>query len=165
MQCPFILPRLREQMRYLPYFKCLVCSIFFNENYHRPNSFHVMRRFSHSVTNRFAHSTTNYRYQFKFLRVMLQPNAGRAKASRNTATPISRSTLCSWVSLPIYCFPSTLLRKNRVETALNYTNPIEIRHPDSATSKLMPANTSVVFSYCSHNMNLDDSFLNYNYIL
>jgi len=45
--------------------------------------------------------------------------------------------------------------------ALNYTSPIEICHPDSATCKLMPAIMSIVFSY--HSTNLDNFFFNYNY--
>jgi len=118
------------------YFKCLVCSIFFNKNHHR-NSYHVIRRFSHSVTNRFAHSTMNYRYQFKFLRCSLMLPC--KSFTRNTTIPIALYPL-QLDFAPIYCFPSILLRKNHVEMALNYTNSIEIRHlANSATFKLMLA--------------------------
>lgn len=55
------------------YFKHLVCSIFFNRNYHLADTIHMIRHFLHSMTNRFAHSTTNYRYQFKFLQCHTLP--------------------------------------------------------------------------------------------
>lgn len=89
------------------------------------NVLHVTRRFSHSVTNRFTHSTTNYRYQFKFLR-SYAPTSPRWNPAKYRYPRIpTYTTLCNRVLLPIYCFPSTLPRKNRAEMPLNYTNPIE----------------------------------------
>lgn len=69
----------------------------------------------------------------------------RVRASRNAAAPISRRiTLCSRVLLPIYCFPSALPRKNRVEMALNYTNPIEFATPRSNATYILKHSSNKV---------------------
>lgn len=80
------------------------------------------------------HSTTNYRYQFKFLRCCISILPRRSVAKRCSPYFVQCTTLCSRVLLPIYCFPSTLPRKNRVEMALNYTDPIEFATPCGGTT-------------------------------
>lgn len=121
----------------IEYFKHSVCSIFFN--YHLADTIHMIRHFSHSMTNRFAHSATNYRYQFKFLQCHTIPMLLPCQSFAKCRCPYiaSCTTLCSRVLLPIYCFPSALLRKNRVEMALNYTNPIEFATPRSSVTYIL----------------------------
>lgn len=49
--------------------------------------------------------------------------------------------------------------------ALNYTNPIEIRHPEQQCHvQTYASNNIVMFLYHSHNTNLDNSFFNYSYV-
>lgn len=87
-----------------------------------------------SVTKRFLHSTASYRYQFKFQWVY--PVRPRRKLdegfTRWCALPSSSSS--SPVVRPYLLFPSIPPRENRVEMALNYTDPIEFTTlPSGAT--------------------------------
>lgn len=92
-----------------------------------------------SVTKRFLHSTASYRYQFKFQWVY--PVRPRRKLdegfTRWCAVPSS-----SPLVRPYLLFPSIPPRENRVEMALNYTDPIEFTTlPSGATC----ANATTVF--------------------
>jgi len=145
------------------YFKYLVCSIFFDGNYHCPNSSHVIRRVFRIP----------WRTDLRIPRRTIDINLNSSAWCRSSMLPRKLRE----IPLPLFAYyplqldfaPYLLLplyptRKNHVEMALNYTNPIEIRHPDSATCKFMQAITSIMFSYHSRSTNLDNSFLNYNYI-
>lgn len=87
------------------------------------------------MTKRFLHSTASYRYQFKFQWVY--PMRPRRKLdegfTRWCALPSSSSS-SSPIVRPYLLFPSIPPRENRVEMALNYTDPIEFTTlPSGAT--------------------------------
>lgn len=91
-----------------------------------------------SVTKRFLHSTASYRYQFKFQWVCVRGESstkGSPDGVRSCIPPL-------FVVRPYLLFPSIPPRENRVEMALNYTDPIEFTTlPSGATC----ANATTVF--------------------
>lgn len=84
------------------------------------------------MTKRFLHSTASYRYQFKFQWVY--PVRPRRKLDEGFTRWCALPSSSSPVVRPYLLFPSIPPRENRVEMALNYTDPIEFTTlPSGAT--------------------------------